>query len=242
MIAAPAVLVTGTDTGVGKTLVSTAIVASLTERGFSVGVYKPVETGCEVRRGQRIGRDCERLRAAAGGRQDPASVASYLLELPAAPLVAARAESVTIDIDRLARDYAAVASSHDVTVVEGAGGLLVPITDAFTTLDLARRLALPVLVVVGSRLGCINHALLTLSVLEARDVGCAGFIVNCVAPDAGGAASPSRNRETIAAFTSAPDLGLFPHVAPERRDDYRHLARLATEKIGSDPIFPGLRK
>ena len=239
MTAARAVLVTGTDTGVGKTLVGSAIVATLAMRGTSVGVYKPIETGCELRSGRRYGADCERLRAAAGGCQDPGSVATYLLELPAAPLVAARAEGVTIEIERIVRDFAAIASAHEVTLVEGAGGLLVPITENFTYLDLARRLEIPVLVVVGSRLGCINHALLTLSVLGAARVACAGFVVNCIAPEAERPASSSRNRETIAAFTDAHDLGLFPNVAPEQRDDYRHLARLAAGAIekGGETLF-----
>ena len=206
-----ALFVTGTDTGAGKTFVTAALAAALTEQGLSVGVFKPIETGCELREGRRVGADCEKLLAAAGGRQDPSTVASYLFALPAAPLVAAAAERVSIDIERVARDFVAVASTHDFTLVEGAGGIMVPICESFTYLDLVRRLALPVLVVVGSRLGCINHALLTLSVLDTAGATTAGFVVNCLDAETEGPASPSRNHDAIAAFTDARDLGLFPH-------------------------------
>ena len=236
-----AILVTGTDTGIGKTLVTSAIAACFHADGRSVGVFKPVETGCDEIRGRRIGKDCERLRAAAGDRQDPATVASYLLAEPAAPMVAAAAENVTIDTARIARDFAAVRAAHDVTLVEGAGGLMVPILDGVTYLDLAQQLTLPVLVVVGSRLGCINHALLTLGALAAADVDCVGFVVNCIDASTDGAASPERNRVVIAAFTSARDLGLFPYVPPQLRDDLRGLARCAKEHLRLDVVLSAAR-
>jgi dethiobiotin synthetase len=231
------VFVTGTDTGVGKTLVTSAIAACLRAEGRRVGVYKPVETGCEELGGRRIGRDCQRLRAAAGGRQDVATVATYLLTQPAAPMVAAAAEDVTVDPARIERDLAAVRAAHDVTLVEGAGGLLVPITDGVTYLDLARRLGLPVLVVVGSRLGCINHALLTLGALASADLRCVGYVLNCIDPSNDGPASPARNRAAIAAFTTARELGLFPYVAQDARDDFRRLAELARKALRLDTIF-----
>ncbi len=232
-----AVLVTGTDTGVGKTLVTSAIAARLVASGRRVGVYKPVETGCREREGRRIGDDCERLRLAAGCGQAVDTIASYLLAAPAAPMVAAEAECVTIDPVRIDRDLAAVESVHDVTLVEGAGGLMVPIVEGFTYLDLAVRLALPVLVVVGSRLGCINHALLTLRAIESAGASCVGFVINCIEATNDGPVSPARNRAAIAHFTRSQDLGLFPYVAPERRGDFRHLATLVPEKIGTVPIF-----
>ncbi len=214
-----ALFVTGTDTGAGKTFVTTALAAALTEQGRSVGVFKPIETGCELRDGRRAGTDCEKLLAAAGGWQDESTVASYLLALPAAPIIAAAAEGVAIDTERIAWDFAAVASAHDFTLVEGAGGLMVPIRERFTYLDLALRLDLPVLVVVGSRLGCINHALLTLRALETAGAVCAGYVVNALDPATDGPASPSRNHDAIASFTNARDLGLFPYQPPDVRKE-----------------------
>ena len=235
------VFVTGTDTSVGKTLVASAIAAWLTARGRRVGVYKPVETGCENRGGERVGSDCEQLRSAAGGRQGRSSVASYLLALPAAPLVAAAAEGVTIDVERLVHDFQSVASAHDFTLVEGAGGLMVPIREGVTYLDLVRRLALPVLVVVGSRLGCINHALLTLGALETAGVGCCGFIVNCLDAATDGPASPSRNRAAITAFARVHDLGIFPYLPAAERSDAAHLADSLPESAHT-PIAHLLRE
>jgi dethiobiotin synthetase len=232
-----ALFVTGTDTGAGKTFVTCALAAALAERGLSVGVFKPIETGCELHERPRVGADCERLLAAAGGRQDPSTVASYLFGLPAAPLVAAANERVTIDIERIARDFAAVASAHDFTLVEGAGGLMVPIRERFTYLDLVRRLELPVLVVVGSRLGCINHALLTLSALDSAGATTAGFVVNCLDPETDGPASPSRNHDAIAAFTNARDLGLFSHQPADVKKEGQALFSRLAEKIGSGTIF-----
>lgn len=203
------VFVTGTDTGVGKTEVSCAIARALTARGLVVDVYKPAETGCATRDGVLVGEDCQRLAAAAGGRQSPAEVASYLFELPAAPLVAAEAEGRTIDRARLREDYEHIAAESDFVLVEGAGGLLVPIDEGLTYAELADNFALPVLLVVGSRLGCINHALLTLEVLHARRIPVAGFVVNCMT-DGDAAAEEARMHErTIARFSDVASLGVF---------------------------------
>ena len=222
-------LVTGTDTGVGKTFVTAAIAAALAARGRRVGVYKPVETGCETHDGRRIGGDCERLLRAAKGDQSAASAASYLFALPAAPLIAARAEGATIDISRIERDFAAIANAHDVTLVEGAGGLLVPIAEGVTYLELVRRLALPVLVVVGSRLGCINHALLTLGALETAGIACLGYVINCLDAAMDGPASPARNREAIGEFTRARDLGILRHLVDGDEQDGAQLVSIVRE-------------
>jgi len=222
-----AILVTGTDTGVGKTMVTCAIASELTRKDISVGVYKPVETGCSHEHGRLFGADARRLRAAAGGRQSEASLAGYLFELAAAPLAAARNAGGVVDPSRLEEDIRAIDAAHDITLVEGAGGLLVPIAERFTYLDLARRLSLPVVVVVGSRLGCVNHALLTLTVLTNAGVPCVGYVLNRAAPRAEDTPTAESNRDLIAEFSHVPCLGIFPHVAPARRDDYAHLAALA---------------
>jgi dethiobiotin synthetase len=203
------VFVTGTDTGVGKTEVSCAIARALVARGFVVDVYKPAETGCTKRDAALVGEDCERLAAAAGGRQSAAEVASYLFELPAAPLVAAEAEGSAIDRARLREDFEHIAAESDFVLVEGAGGLLVPIDDGLTYADLADNFGLPVLLVVGSRLGCINHALLTLEVLQARHIPIAGFVVNCLADGQAALDEARMHERTIARFTEVASLGVF---------------------------------
>jgi len=227
-------LLTGTDTSIGKTMVSCAIVAALRARGVDVGVYKPAETGCASQGGVLTGADCERLAAAAGGRQPAARVASYLFELPAAPLVSAETAGSRIDPVLLERDFRTIAAEHERVIVEGAGGLMVPIADGFTYLDLALRLRLSVVCVVGSRLGCINHALLSLAALRAGGLRVSGYIVNCLSPADGETVSAESNRRTIERFASERDLGMFPFVPEHRRDDYRFLAELAEQHLALD--------
>ncbi len=224
--------ITGTDTSVGKTVVATAIAASIAARGLKVGVYKPAETGCPADAdGQLAGPDCRRLQKAGGGWQGLATTASYLFKEPAAPLVAAEAEGASVDPERLARDFNAVASSCDFIIVEGAGGLLVPLAEGFCYFDLAKMLGLDVCCVVGSKLGCINHALLTLSLLEtAKELKTAGYIMNCLSPPHGQDLALRSNAATIARFTSARYLGTFPWLADFDQDqswDSGVLARAA---------------
>ena len=157
-----ALFVTGTDTNVGKTFVSCALIAALRARGRRVTVMKPVETGVE-----REPLDALALRAAA---DDPApldAICPVRLRAPLAPTVAARLEGRTLDPEQLVRQVIARAADADVLLVEGAGGLLVPIAGRFTFADLARRCALPVLLVAANRLGTVNHAALTARVAEA---------------------------------------------------------------------------
>jgi len=219
-----AILVTGTDTGIGKTMITCAIAAALVRRGVSVGVYKPVETGCARENGRLFGDDARRLAAAAGSAQAEASVTGYLFEMPAAPLAAARAAGELVDPQRLERDIVTLERAHRLTLVEGAGGLLVPIADDFTYLDLALRLSLPVIVVVGSKLGCVNHALLTLAVLASAGVQSLGYVLNQLVPETDESPSADSNRELISAFTDNPCLGIFPYVKPGSRSDLAHLA------------------
>jgi dethiobiotin synthetase len=224
------VFVTGTDTGVGKTLVSCAIAAALSATR-RVGVYKPVETGCETRNGALHPSDAAALVAAAGARQPLVSAVGRTFALPAAPLVAAEAAGERVDPLELTAGFARVARDHDFTLVEGAGGLLVPIADATTYLDLARALALPVLCVVASRLGCINHALLTLRVLDASGLPVLGFVVNEIESD-GGAEMASSNRRSIERFTRHRCLGAWPRIEePAARAQPATLARVARESL-----------
>ncbi len=219
------IFVTGTDTGAGKTLVSCAILAALGRRGARVAAYKPVETGCPSVGGRLAGEDCGRLAAVTG--QDPAEVAAYLFAEPAAPLVAAAAEERVIGRNVLLERYGAISRNADFVLVESAGGLMVPVTDGFTTLDLARELRLPVLVVVANRLGCINHALLTLEVLQSSRLPVAGYVMNEVLGHDAHVLAARTNRATIGHFTTARDLGAMPFVGDVQRDDGERLAALA---------------
>jgi dethiobiotin synthetase len=230
-----AILVTGTDTGIGKTMVTCAMAAALVRRGLSVGVYKPVETGCARENDRLFGADARRLAAAAGGAQAEAAVTGYLFEMPAAPLAAARAAGKVVDPRRLEQDVVTLEREHRVTLVEGAGGLLVPIADEYTYLDLALRVSLPVIVVVGSKLGCVNHALLTMKVLAGAGVRALGYVLNQLASDTEASPSVDSHRELISAFTDTPCLGVFPFVQSGSHSNLAHLATLADAALDLSP-------
>jgi dethiobiotin synthetase len=160
--------ITGTDTNVGKTYVSTALARRAVALGHKVFAFKPIETGCATGPdGQYIGADQELLAAAAGDWQRGPLRGLYRFQLPAAPLVSATAESATIDLDFIARTTIAAASQHAVslTLVEGAGGWRVPITPSADMSTLARALFFPVILVARAALGTINHTLLSIEAI-----------------------------------------------------------------------------
>lgn len=226
------VFVTGTDTGVGKTLVSCSILRAMRRRGRRVGVYKPAETGCpRGPDGRLYGEDCRRLLAAADTGQAEESVSAALYPIPAAPLVSAEAEGESLEPAALVGAFQAVASRYDSVLVEGAGGLLVPIAPGFTYADLAQLLDLPVLLVVGSKLGCLNHALLTLAELERRGLEVAGYVLNQVEAASDAPEAVATNRDTLARFASAPELGVLPHIEATEREDFEGLASRAEVAI-----------
>ena len=224
-------LITGTDTGIGKTTVATAIIGALRARGLSVGVYKPAETGCPYVNRMLSGPDCQRLADAAGNQQTPDDVASYLFELPAAPLVAAETAGIRIDPLKLAQDYEALTKRFGTVIVEGAGGLMVPIADGYTYLDLARNLKLNVVCVVGSRLGCINHSLLTFETMKSSGLRFSGYVMNTLMHETDDPVSPESNRRTIARFARYPDLGLFPYLPSALLDRYDELGNVAERTL-----------
>jgi len=174
MIPAPrGCFVTGTDTGVGKTVAATALVRALRARGVDVGVQKPIETGVEAPGPA----DAIALRAAAGDTDPLADVCPQQFALPAAPTVAAAAEDRSVDLAAIDAAFARIASRHEFVVVEGAGGLLVPAAPGCSMADLARRLGLPLVIVARAALGTINHTLLTLEAAAARGLDVVGVIL-----------------------------------------------------------------
>jgi dethiobiotin synthetase len=202
-----ALFITGTDTGVGKTYVGCALARALRGRGQRVAVLKPVETGVSSEP-----EDAVRLREAAADAAPLDDICPYRLRAPLAPAVAARLEGMTIDVTRLAELIARRAAAADVLIVEGAGGLLVPLAEQTTYLDLAARCGLPVLIVAANRLGTINHCALTAKVAAAGGLAVRGFVLTQPAPQAD--ASVATNADMIAALTGLPCLGVLDHGAP----------------------------
>ena len=168
------VFVTGTDTGVGKTVVACALVSALRDRDIDVGVMKPCETGV----GPAGPLDAIALARAAGDPDPIERVCPVRLALPAAPNVAAEHEGRVLDLDGLVDGYRGLAARHDFMVVEGAGGLLVPTRPPACMADLALSLGLPILVVTRTNLGTINHTLLTLAEAERRGLDVVGVVAS----------------------------------------------------------------
>ena len=202
--------ITGTDTGIGKTTVLSAIVAAIHRQGWRVGVLKPVETGCYPGPdGRVLPHDAAQLQYFSQCQLDLRSICPVALTEPLAPLVAARREGVCIDINRIAEAHAAVAAAHDLTCIEGAGGLLVPIAPGVTFADLAARLDALVVVVVGSKLGAINHALLTIRYAQSVGLRVLGYVVNFLTAEADVAALT--NVDVLAEWCGPP-LGVIPYL------------------------------
>ena len=170
--------ITGTDTGVGKTLVAVALTRALVARGLRVAVMKPVAAGVVRTADGPRNDDALELSAASNVRATYEDVNPWLLSTPASPHLAARVDGVSITDAPVLAARARLAAVSDTLVVEGAGGWLAPISETRTMADIAEKLALPVILVVGMRLGCLNHALLTRDAIRARGMRFAGWIAN----------------------------------------------------------------
>ncbi|OOZ42322.1 dethiobiotin synthase [Solemya pervernicosa gill symbiont] len=199
--------VTGTDTEVGKSLVATALVHAFAENGGLIGVMKPVAAGAiETAEGLRNG-DAIALQNAASISLPYELINPYLYNDSIAPHIAANQSGRTIELAQLVDAYLQVSDRADRVVVEGAGGWLLPIDDELTLADFVVALQLPVVVVVGLRLGCLNHALLTIESIQQRGLTVAGWVANSLMPQM---EVEQQNIDTLVQRISAPLLGRVP--------------------------------
>jgi dethiobiotin synthetase len=203
----PGVFISGTDTGVGKTRVGCELVHALRARGIRVGVMKPVETGVE----EAGPLDALALARAANRADALAEISPLRFALPAAPSVAAKAEGQTIDIDQLLKGFETLKENCEWLLVEGAGGLRVPVAPGCDMIDLAERIALPILIVARASLGTINHTLLSLDAIEERGLPLAGVVISYP----GGPVSPPDRANLSALIETLGDrlLGVLPPLA-----------------------------
>lgn len=207
----PGIFITATDTGVGKTYFAAAMIRSLRDRGVRVGAYKPAASGgVQDESGQMIWEDVEALSAALGGGFERRRICPQKFRAPLAPPFAARSEGNSIDAELLRSGAAWWQREVDVLIVEGAGGLLSPLSEADTNADLARDLGLPLLIVARLGLGTINHSLLTVEAAVARGLQVAGIVLTEASPCPDDASKDS-NAAELAARCSAPILGVFPY-------------------------------
>ena len=201
------VFVTGTDTGIGKTVVSLGLMQALQDQGLSVAGMKPVASGCEPTAAGLRNDDAVRLQRQSSIALDYDAVNPYALEPAIAPHLAARAAGVSIDIGHIRDIYQLLATQVDCVVVEGVGGWRVPLNDREEVSDLATRLGLDICLVVGMRLGCLNHALLTATAIENSGCTLAGWVANQLPPRM---ESAQANINTLKDKLSSPLMGVIP--------------------------------
>lgn len=204
--------VTGTDTEVGKTWVSCALLRNLCAAGVAAAGYKPVAAGAELTGAGWRNADALQLQAAGTPDLEYAALNPVCLPLPASPHIAAAAAGTSIDIEALVDGAHQLQQRVDVVLVEGAGGWRVPLGDSVDIATLARALGWPVIVVVGMRLGCINHARLTVEAIQADGLPVAGWIANFIDPALG---APADVRQSLVQRLPVPLLAQIAHGAGE---------------------------
>lgn len=225
--------VTGTDTGVGKTVVSAALALALTRDGKNVAVMKPIQTGTE----QPGLTDLEFVEKALDVKFASEYSCPYSFPLPLAPYTAAQSAGQEIVVDKIKNAFQALRSSHDMVIVEGAGGLLVPILEDYLMSDLASELSLPVLIVTRPDLGTLNHTLLTVESAKRRGLEVLGIVINNFPPSPGDA--ERTNPGLLKRMSGVPILGVYPSdlslsVEQGRIGEIRRLAPSALS-----PVFGG---
>lgn len=178
MFTSKGIFITGTDTGIGKTFVSCAIIQTMKQTGISIEAMKPVASGCDRRDGQWQNEDALALMQASNTSADYALVNPYAMPLATAPQIAARDADITIDLAVIVDAYESLQSQADFIVVEGVGGWLAPLSDTLDQSDMVAAMQIPVVLVVGIRLGCINHARLTEQAIQAGGFTLLGWIAN----------------------------------------------------------------
>ena len=189
-----AYFVTGTDTDAGKTHVACQLITHYVEQGLKVVGMKPVAAGCELINGEWVNGDVQKLTAASNVKAPRELVNPYCFNEPIAPHLAANMAGIEINIDKIKQAYQLLSNMADVVIVEGAGGLLVPLNEKESLADLAEALSLPIFLVVGMKLGCINHSLLTAEAIKARGLTLHGWVANHIDPNM---AMRKENIETI---------------------------------------------
>jgi dethiobiotin synthetase len=231
--------VAGTDTGIGKTLVTSALVSALVRQGLRVAGMKPVASGATWIDDAWHNDDVDTLLAVNNVTLPAGCLNAYLLQEPTAPHIAAGKEGQLIELQHI-QACLHVASQHaERVIVEGVGGFLVPLNDRHDTGDLACLLGLPVILVVGIRLGCISHALLTIEAIRARGLVLAGWVANIVAPDM---LNLEANLISLQSRINAPLLGRIPYlgeqVSASAAAAHLDLALLASADVHNERFFP----
>lgn len=200
--------VTGTDTEVGKTRISVGLIEKFVEQGYKVAGMKPIASGCEQTAEGLRNEDALALMEASNVELPYDIVNPYAFEPAIAPHIAAQQVGVKIDLAVIQQNFDYIQQQADIVVVEGAGGWFVPLNNEITLADLAKQLGLPVVLVSGIRLGCINHTLLSVEAIQQSNLPLLGWVANDLI------SSPQKNEmvETLTAYIEAPCLGVVPRL------------------------------
>lgn len=205
--------VTATDTGVGKTIISSALILLLRSIGYNVCGMKPIETGCKKQDNSNIliPSDGSFLKDISNVNEDIELVTPLRFKNPLAPLTASRIENKTIKLEKIYKAFLKLSSKYDVIIVEGIGGLLVPIKKDYFVLDLALELKLPLIIVTRPGLGTINHTLLTLRYALSEGLEVSGIVINYCEPPTSSIAEKT-NYNILKQLSSVPIIGIFPYL------------------------------
>lgn len=206
------IFITGTDTGVGKTLVAGAIADGLRKKGVSVGVYKPVVSGCSKQNGRWIAEDTLFLKKCARVTDSPEEISPFCFRYPLAPMVAAEKEKRKISFREIRYGLSRIQKKYDFVIVEGVGGLMVPVAPSKTVVDLIAMCGYPVLVVGRLGLGTLNHTLLTLSELKKSGLKVAGVVLNQNLNNQGKGPAEKTNQKVLQSMVKVPVWSPFPYL------------------------------
>jgi len=203
--------ITGTDTGVGKTIITVALLRLLKTYGLNACGMKPVETGCVRKHEKLIPSDGRFIKTAANLEEPLDTISPCRFEHPLAPLAASCIAGTPVDLEKIKSTYARLSSRYDAVIVEGVGGLLVPVAEDYSVIDLAKDFGLPVIVVSGTRLGTLNHTMLTVTCARKAGLMVSGIIMNESHPPENTPAEKT-NEDILMKISPVPLFGLFPYL------------------------------
>lgn len=201
------IFITGTDTNIGKTVVAAGLAGAIKNMGYSVGVMKPVQSGALEKNGRLYSQDAELIAAAAGSHDEEKLLCPVLLRQPLAPAVAAEMEGNTVDVRLIKNACIELEKRHDIVIVEGAGGIAVPLKNRFLISDLIKCLGLPAIIVARPDIGTINHTFLTVEYAKKCGISIIGVVIN----NYRGGTVEETNPKKIEELTGVKVLGIIPH-------------------------------
>jgi dethiobiotin synthetase len=203
--------ITGTDTGVGKTVITVALIKAICHLGFTAGGMKPIESGCLPEGDILVPSDGTFIKTIAHMEENIRQITPCCFKSPLAPLPASEIEGISVDFEKINKAFADISGKYDVVIVEGIGGLLVPITKNYSVIDMAKYFNLPLIVVSRPSLGTINHTMLTVNYALKEGLRVAGIIINYNQPPENTLAEAT-NPEVIKRISPVPVIGIFPYL------------------------------